>query len=103
MAIGESELAALTALSMLEERGITRHHFGVYCGKTREPLDSIDDLNQLRDKYYCENCDEDHEAKKRTRAQLLEVHFTVDMKKLRQFISGRCGCLGAIMGPQSLL
>src|SRR5258707_25820 len=39
-AIGESELAATTALRLLEQRGVTHEHFGVYCGKTHVPLNS---------------------------------------------------------------
>lgn len=84
-AIGESELAATTALTILERQGVTKHHFGVYCGKAGVPLDSFEDLSAIRsDQYYCEICDEGHSIDDRTCE--VEVYFTVDTPALSRYL-----------------
>lgn len=84
-AIGESELAAMTALSILEKEGVTKQHFGVYCGNTGVPLDSFDDLSAIRsDPYYCETCDEHHSLD--DGACRVEVYFTADSSALSRFL-----------------
>ncbi len=82
-AIGESELTATTALRMLEERGVTHHHFGVYCGKTHAPLDSKDDLTSIEPSHYCEICDEEHSHADDTCK--VEVYYSVDPEELGRF------------------
>ena len=84
-ALSESELAALTALSILEERGITKHHFGVYCARTGVPLESYDDLQHMREELYCEICDRDHVTTSHNCK--IEIYFTVDRGRLGQFLS----------------
>jgi len=82
-AIGETEIRAFTALRVLEELGIVRHHFGLYCGKKGIPLKSIDDLSQLPTEIYCDACDEDHcESDGEYK---VETYYTIDPVKLAQF------------------
>ena len=83
-AVGESELAALTALSILERIGVTKHHFGVYCKNTRIPLESYDDLGALSDSWYCEECDSTHSVSDGT--CVVEIYFTVDKNELAAFV-----------------
>jgi hypothetical protein len=82
-ALSESELAAMTALSILEKRGITQHHFGVYCGNKGVPLDSYDDLKRLPNDFRCETCDDDHSVSEGTCK--IEIYFTVDRDRLARF------------------
>jgi hypothetical protein len=79
-AIHETELAAMTALYLLEKKGITRHHFGVYCGETSVPIKVYDALSQVPEMLYCETCDREHSPTDRTCT--VEVFFTVDSEKL---------------------
>lgn len=84
-AIGESELAAATALTILERQGVTKHHFGVYCDNTGIPLDSFDDLSAVQSgRYYCEVCDEYHSLDNGTCE--VEVYFTVDSHALSGYL-----------------
>ena len=82
-ALSESELAAMTALSILEKLGITKHHFGVYCANTGVPLESYDDLKDLPDSWRCDTCDDDHCISERTCK--IEIYFTVDRDRLARF------------------
>ena len=77
----------MTALSMLERRGITRHHFGVYCGKTEVPLDTFDDLSDVRDGFDCKICDKRHSPSEGTCK--VEVYYTVDRDSLGTFAARR--------------
>jgi hypothetical protein len=79
-AIGETELACVTALSILERRGITQQHFGVYCKESRVSLATVDDLHNIGPCYYCELHDEDHCAADRT--SVVEVYFTINEDQL---------------------
>jgi hypothetical protein len=84
-AIGESELAATTALTILERQGVTKHHFGVYCSNTEVPLDSFDDLSEIQaNRYYCEICDEDHFLDDGTCK--VEVYFTIESPALSRYL-----------------
>ena len=82
-ATGETELAAMTALSLLEKRGITQHHFGLYCGNTSVPLGSYDDLGDVPPCVRCEVCDAEHCASEG--GCKVEVYFTVDRNRLAEF------------------
>jgi hypothetical protein len=82
-ALSESELAAMTALSILEKMRITKHHFGVYCANTGVPLENYDDLKDLPDSWHCETCDDDHRVSDRTCK--VEIYFTVDRDRLARF------------------
>lgn len=84
-ALGESELAVMTALSILERLEITKHHFGVYCGATGTSLTSVDDLATLSENYACEICDRDHSL--RDQSCRVEIYFTVFPDKLARFIA----------------
>lgn len=85
-AIGETEMAAMTALTILERDGITKHHFGVYCGETGVPLASHDSPEELPDDgVSCYVCDREHKLSDRTCKA--EVYFTVDHKKLSRLKS----------------
>jgi hypothetical protein len=82
-ALSESELVAMTALSLLEKMGITKHHFGVYCGNTGVPLESYDDLKDLTDSLPCKTCDDHHSVSEGTCK--IEIYFTVDRDRLARF------------------
>jgi hypothetical protein len=82
-ATGETELAAMTALSLLEKQGITEHHFGLYCGNTNVPLGSYDDLDDVPQCIPCEVCDAEHCASENDCS--VEVYFTVNGDKLAKF------------------
>jgi len=86
-ALSESEMAALTALSLLEERGITQHHFGVYCSRRGVPLDTYENLKEIPEngRWRCEDCDEDHSVS--DNSCRVEVYFTVDRDKLARFMA----------------
>ena len=84
-ALSESELVAMTALSILERMGITKHHFGVYCGNTSLPLASYDDLKDVQGPWRCETCDEDHSVSNRT--SKIEIYFTVNRDRLARVIA----------------
>lgn len=83
-AIRESEMASMTALMILEREGITKHHFGIYCGETGVPMGSRDSADQLPDEGIpCYACDRDHRLSDKTCTT--EVYFTVDHEKLSRF------------------
>jgi hypothetical protein len=82
-AIGETELAAMTALTILEREGITKHHFGVYCGETGVPLESHDSLEELSEQVPCYVCNRDHKLSDKTCTA--EVYFTADREMLSLF------------------
>ena len=83
-AIRESEMAATTALMILERDGITKHHFGIYCGETGVPLGSRDSAEDLPDEgVQCDVCDREHRLADKTCN--VEVYFTVDHDKLSRF------------------
>lgn len=63
-AIGESEINALTALHILEQRGITHQHFGLYCGKTDVPMGAYDNLQDIPVALDCEVCESTRNLKK---------------------------------------
>jgi len=85
-AIGETELAAMTALSILEHNGITKHHFGIYCGETGVPIASHDLPEELPDEGVpCYVCDREHWIS--DKSCKAEVYFTVDHEKLSRFRS----------------
>jgi hypothetical protein len=85
-AIGETELAAMTALSILERDGITKHHFGIYCGETDVPIASHDSPEGLPDEGVpCYVCDREHRLS--DKSCKAEVYFTVDHEKLSRFRS----------------
>jgi len=80
-AIRESEMAAMTALTILERDGITKHHFGIYCGETGVPIGSRDSAEDLPDDGVpCDVCDREHRLADKTCNA--EVYFTVDHEKL---------------------
>jgi hypothetical protein len=79
-AIGETELAAMTVLSMLERQGITTHHFGVYCADSRTHLATFDDLSKITGTVLCDACNEQHEVSAKT--AVVEIYFTVNREKL---------------------
>lgn len=82
-AISENELAAMTALSILERQGITKHHFGVYCGDKGVPIGSYDDLADVPPFSYCDACGIEHCSSDKTCR--VEIYFTVDRDKLASF------------------
>jgi hypothetical protein len=84
-ALSESELAATTALSILERRGITKHHFGVYCNQTSDILENYDELTDIPNEIYCVNCDEEHSLGDKTCK--VDLYFTVDKSKLADFLA----------------
>jgi hypothetical protein len=82
-AIGESEISVATVMRILEDRGVAKHHFGVYCGKTHVHLASLDDRPLPPSSIYCEVCDEDHcHAEEDCK---VEVYYTIDEEKLAVF------------------
>lgn len=84
-AVSESELAALTGLSILERLGITKQHFGVYCGNTNTLLESYDDLAGISGPWRCEVCDADHSVAENSCK--IDIFFTVDRDRLARFIA----------------
>lgn len=78
--IGEPEVSVITALRLLEERGVTRQRFGVFCGRTSVPIATFDDLKEIPSQIYCEICDEEHTQS--DRSCKVEVFYTVNRKEL---------------------
>lgn len=84
-ALSESELAALTALSILERRGITKHHYGVYCSRKGVPLEEYDSLESIPPSLPCRYCEEEHTGD--DDSWKVDLFFTVDRNRLEQFTS----------------
>ena len=80
VAIGESELAVLAAFSVLEDAGIARHHYGLYCSSTNSPIEVYDSREEIPARAPCELCDRTHSLDKRS--MWVEVFFTVDVSRL---------------------
>lgn len=84
-ALSESEMAALTALWMLEKRGITKHHYGVYCSRKNVALEEYDSLESIPPSLPCSHCEEEHTAD--NDGWKIDLFFTVDRDRLIQFTS----------------
>ena len=86
-ALEESELAVITALAILENRGIAKRHFGVYCANSGIPLESYDDPSQIEESWGCDVCGKTHEMSTWGDCKV-ELYFTVDRNNLTRFIAG---------------
>jgi hypothetical protein len=81
-AIGENEMIALTALSMLEEAGVTKAHIGLYCDATMQPIAEAQPGSPLPESLPCPACGEEHDLDSGTMKK--EIFFTFDPKALAQ-------------------
>jgi hypothetical protein len=82
-AINESEVSVFTALRFLEERGLAKEWFAVFCGTTDVPLGRFDTLQDIPKELVCEVCDEQHCLVDHTCK--VEVVYTVNRERLADF------------------
>lgn len=84
-AIGESEVSVITGLRFLEEAGVAKQWFAVFCGTSDVPLGRFPTLEDIPEEFRCDICDEQHCLADRTCK--IEVLYTIDREKLAGFDS----------------
>ncbi len=82
-AIGENEVVALTALSMLEDAGITKAHIGLYCDATMQYIGQAEPGEPIPQELPCDACAGDVHALD-SGAMKREIFFTFDVKALSE-------------------
>lgn len=82
-AIDESEVSVITALRFLEQAGVTKQWYALFCKSTDVPLGKFPTLQQIPADVPCGVCDEEHCL--REGACKVEIIYTFDPKKLDTF------------------
>lgn len=82
-AIDESEISVITALRFLEQAGVARQWYGIFCKTTDVPLGRFASLSEIPEEFSCEICDEQHCFVEDTCK--VEILYTVDWDKLDAF------------------
>jgi hypothetical protein len=82
-AIGENEMIALTALSILQRAGITKAHLGLYCGATMQWMGEVEPGRPAPKTLSCDAClGEQHDLDSGSMRR--EIFFTFDPKALAE-------------------
>jgi hypothetical protein len=81
--IQESEVAALSALYLLEQAGIVTPRIGVYCRSTLAPIETYSVDETIPSTLPCPACFEEHSFDDRTVTK--ELFFTVNRDALERY------------------
>jgi hypothetical protein len=82
-ALNESEISVMTAMRFLEQAGVAKQWFGLFCSETDVPLGRFAALQDIPKEIRCVDCDEQHSLAENTCK--VEVFYTIDRKKLAGF------------------
>jgi hypothetical protein len=58
--LGTTEAAALALLMLLEEEGLLKHVYNIYCSRTRSFVESVDEKSEVPRALWCRLCDAEH-------------------------------------------
>jgi hypothetical protein len=81
-ALGESELAVLAALQVLDEKGVVRPRYGLYCARDSAPIEIYDSRSEIPSEANCEICDRELNLDEET--MYVELFFVVDRSALKR-------------------
>ena len=81
-AIKVNEMIALTALSILQDAGVTKAHIGLYCSATMQPMGGGEAGSPQLGALRCNDCGEQHDLGSGTMRK--EIFFTFDSKALAE-------------------
>lgn len=82
-AINRSEVSVTTALHFLEEAGVAKQWFGLFCGSRDIPLERFATLQEIPEEFPCRDCDAQHSLS--DHSCKVEVLYTIDREKLAGF------------------
>jgi hypothetical protein len=81
-ALGESELAVLAALQVLDERGVVHPRWGLYCDRDSAPIESYASRSEVPSEAHCDICDRELSLDQET--MYVELFFVVDRAALER-------------------